>query len=182
MICFEKETLLVFATLLFVYGIPAFEIKYTSIYPSNPVEIGSTVRLSCQTDGHYEYCIWKHKSRTCNFEWKYISGTVEQTMCNEIGNRTTFIGSYDDHECAMELNNIQFLDAGEWSCEMEKYVLGSLRGSSHKKTLRLDVIPKIYPSSTNLYTTNNAAEIIHQTTVESTDLMLDVESSSTYNS
>merc|ERR1712038_2031367 len=68
----------------------------------------------------------------------------------------------------MELTNIQLFDTGDWSCEMEKYVFGSLRGSTHKKILRLNVIPKIYPSSTVIYTPNEVTDTTLLTTTATT--------------
>ena len=167
MICLKNGPLLFIVIASVVYNIHAFQIQHTSIDPNNPIQVGSTVRLSCQTDAHYEYCIWRHKTRVCNFEWKYSSGTVHQTECEELKDRTVFKGTYNNYECAMELKNIQLFDIGDWSCEMEKYVWGSVRGSTHKKVLSLNVIPKIYPSSTSLYVTSETSETTTQTTTSS---------------
>ena len=81
MICLEHWILLFLLLASVVYQIHAFQIKNTSIVPNNLVQVGSTVRLSCQTDAYYEYCTWSHKTRICTFEWKR-SGTVEQTECH----------------------------------------------------------------------------------------------------
>ena len=37
---------------------------------------GQELRLSCQADGYYEYCWWRHSQvggdqRDCSLEWKY---------------------------------------------------------------------------------------------------------------
>ena len=149
----EKLILFSFGIILYLRFTNAFQITKTSIDPNTPIEVGSTVRLTCQSDAYFEYCIWRHKNRVCNFEWKSSHGTVKKQTCTELNNRAHFKGSYESHECAIELQNVELTDGGEWSCEMERYVWGPARGSAHKKSLRLNVIPKITttasPNSSN---------------------------------
>ena len=110
--------------------------------PNHPIQVGATVRLACQSDAAYEYCIWRHKNRVCQFEWKRAHDEVKKQTCAELNDRAHFRGSYDDYECSIDLENVHLSDQGEWSCEMEHYVWGPARGSTHKKTLNLKVIPK----------------------------------------
>merc|ERR1712150_8717 len=113
---------------------------------NRPVQVGGTVRLSCTSDSDYEYCIWRHKNRDCNFEWKRSHGAVKKQTCTELNDRARFVGSYKNKECAIELKNVQLSDGGDWSCEMESYVWGVVRGYTHKKSLSLNVEPKTFPT------------------------------------
>ena len=142
----KKRLLFLLGIAYFVASIQAFKIKSTSINPNRPVPVGGTVRLSCTSDSDYEYCIWRHKNRVCNFEWKRSHGAVKKQTCTELNDRALFVGSYKNKECAIELKNVQLSDGGDWSCEMESYVWGVVRGYTHKKSLPLNVEPKTFPT------------------------------------
>ena len=131
----------------------AFQITKTSIDPNQSIQVGATVRLACQSDAAYEYCIWRHKNRVCQFEWKRAHDEVKKQTCAELNDRAHFKGSYDDHECSIDLENVQLSDQGEWSCEMEHYVWGPARGSTHKKSLNVKVVPKLENNSNILQST-----------------------------
>ena len=133
----------------------AIEVIKTSIGPNRPIQVGETVRLTCKSDSAYEYCIWRHKNRVCNFEWKSSHGDVKKQTCTELNNRAHFRGSYSNNECSIDLENVQLTDQGAWSCEVERYVWGPARGSVHKKSLSLNVIPKI---TTTLITTPKSSD------------------------
>lgn len=133
----------------------AFLITKTSIDPNKPIQVGETVRLSCKSDGYYEYCIWRHRNRVCNFEWKKAHDDVKKQTCTELNDRAHFRGSYVNHECSIDLENVQLSDQGEWSCEMESYVWGPARGSTNKKSMILKVIPKTTTTSTTLQYTSS---------------------------
>ena len=100
-----------FGMLTFVEKSDGFLIKHTSITPNEPAQIGTTVKLSCQSDSFYEYCVWRHKNRVCNFEWKSSHGAVKKQSCSQLQNRAHFVGSYSNHQCAIELSNVPF-----WFC------------------------------------------------------------------
>ena len=136
----------------------AFEIKESYIKPMEAIEVGSTVRLSCKSDDHYEYCVWRHRNRVCNFEWKKAHGSVKKQICTELDNRAIFRGDYNSHECAIDLTNVQLSDNGEWSCEMESYVWGIVRGYTHKKSLNLRVVKEITTPATTLYVSHEQTE------------------------
>ena len=156
--CNPKSTLIWFGIISCLCISNAFQITQTSIDPNQPIQVGETVRLSCQSDGHYEYCIWRHKNRVCNFEWKSAYNDVKKQTCTELNDRAHFRGSYESHECSIDLENTQLSDQGEWSCEMESYVWGLTRGSTHKKSLSLHVIPKITTTLTTSQATSSPAE------------------------
>ena len=158
--CNSKSTLILFGIVSCFRISNAFQITQTSIDPNQPIQVGETVRLSCQSDAYYEYCIWRHKNRVCNFEWKKAHNDVKKQTCTELNDRAHFRGSYESHECSIDLENAQLSDQGEWSCEMESYVWGPARGSTHKKSLSLNVIPKIITTSTTSQSTSGPAEIL----------------------
>ena len=56
-------------------AVSGFEIKRIS-YNSMEVKLGAPLRLKCKTDTWFEYCIWRHKDRVCEFEWKYYDKKV----------------------------------------------------------------------------------------------------------
>ena len=159
--------------LLFVAStLMAFEIKESYIKPMEAIEVGNTVRLSCKSDGHYEYCVWRHRNRVCNFEWKKAHGAVKKQICTELDNRAIFRGDYNSHECAIDLTNVQLSDNGEWSCEMESYVWGIVRGYTHKKSLNLRVVKEITTPATTPYvsheqTENDSTEVTYSSTSSS---------------
>jgi len=144
----------------------AFQITKTSIDPNQSIKVGATVRLACQSDAAYEYCIWRHKNRVCQFEWKRAHDEVKKQTCAELNDRAHFRGSYDDHECSIDLENVQLSDEGEWSCEMEHYVWGPARGSTHKKSLNVIVIPKLANNSNILQLTSTPKSLIKSATSE----------------
>ena len=155
--------------LFFASTLMAFEIKESYIKPMEAIEVGSTVRLSCKSDSHYEYCVWRHRNRVCNFEWKKSHGAVKKQTCTELDNRAIFKGDYNSHECAIDLTNVQLSDNGEWSCEMESYVWGIVRGYTHKKSLNLRVVKEITTPATTLYvsheqTENDSTEVTYSST------------------
>ena len=156
---YPKNTFILFGIISCLRISNAIQITKTSIDPNQPIQVGETVRLSCQSDGHYEYCIWRHKNRVCNFEWKSAHNDVKKQTCTELNDRAHFRGSYESHECSIDLENAQLSDQGEWSCEMESYVWGPARGSTHKKSLSLNVIPKITTTSTTSQSSSRPTEI-----------------------
>ena len=159
--------------LFFASTLMAFEIKESYIKPMEAIEVGSTVRLSCKSDSHYEYCVWRHRNRVCNFEWKKSHGAVKKQTCTELDNRAIFKGDYNSHECAIDLTNVQLSDNGEWSCEMESYVWGIVRGYTHKKSLNLRVVKEITTSATTTpyvsheQTENDSTEVTYSSTSSS---------------
>ena len=47
--------------------------------------VGQELRLSCQADGYYEYCWWRHREETgerreCSLEWKYKQVTSPSAL------------------------------------------------------------------------------------------------------
>merc|ERR1712156_391134 len=162
----QKRSSILFILLLCFYVSNAIEVIKTSVDPNRPIQVGETVRLTCKSDSAYEYCIWRHKNRVCNFEWKSSHGDVKKQTCTELNNRAHFKGSYSNNECSIDLENVQLTDQGAWSCEMERYVWGPARGSVHKKSLSLNVIPKI--TTTSITTPKSSDETIETSTKEAT--------------
>ena len=152
-ISYSKSILNLFGVISYFCISNAFEISKTSVDPNQPIQVGETVRLACQSDAAYEYCVWRHKNRVCQFEWKRAHDEVKKQTCAELNDRAHFRGSYDDHECSIDLENVQLSDQGEWSCEMEHYVWGPARGSTHKKSLHLKVLLKLTNNSNTFQST-----------------------------
>ncbi len=68
---------------------------------------------------------------------------MKQRCSPSLSDRLRFAGDYDSHGCEIELSGLSSeADAGEWSCEMEDYVWGAIRGASHKRSLFLEVQEK----------------------------------------
>ncbi len=52
----------------------------------------------------------------------------------------SFSGDYERHECALNVSAVSALsDAGDWSCEVEGYVIGPARGSLRKAVITVVV-------------------------------------------
>ena len=54
--------------------------------------------------------------------------------------RTEFKGNFEHYECKIQLKNIGLTDSGIWTCEMESYVFGPIRGTVQRKDMSLNVI------------------------------------------
>ena len=128
---------LVVFTLVFV-SIEGFSITDNVAEPRDP-KVGGKVRLKCRSSGWFEYCTWKHNDWVCEFEWKWSHDAVKKTSCTALGNRARFVGTYDSHECEIEISNVTLADAGRWSCEMEAHVSGLVRGTTDKAYIDLNV-------------------------------------------
>ena len=100
---------------------------------------GKTVTLSCKADGYFEYCDWYHGSQVCKFEWKRWHSAVRKQSCSrKLRNRMNYVGHYDEHECKVELKNVDVSDSGNWTCKVEGYGFFT-RGDIVKKYIHLDV-------------------------------------------
>ena len=77
----------------------------------------------------------------CEFEWKRSSGKVELQIpkCSYYHNRIEFSGNYDKHVCGMKLENVNLEDEGKWSCELEEYRFGGIRGNKAKMEVELKI-------------------------------------------
>ena len=70
----------------------------------------------------------------------FAAWEIIMLMFPPLPSRIKFTGNYEGHECRIELTGVTAEDAGEWSCEMEKYVWGSIRGTSEKRKVFLTVV------------------------------------------
>ena len=92
------------------------------------------------------------QGQICDFEWKRGVWNLTQISCEGLEERVSFVGSYDDYECAVLVEDADEADNGFWSCEVESYVLGGGRGSGW--TLNGDIsINVILPTTTSTTTT-----------------------------
>jgi hypothetical protein len=64
-----KMSIICVVVLKFSSMVSSFTIKEASVNPHNP-ELGKPVLLKCRSDSYFEFCIWRHKDRVCEFEWK----------------------------------------------------------------------------------------------------------------
>ena len=53
----------------------SFIIEKASVTPQEP-ELGKPLFLECRSDSYFEFCIWRHKDRVCEFEWKRSNDAV----------------------------------------------------------------------------------------------------------
>ena len=91
----------------------------------------------------FEYCYWKHSDRMCAFEWKRASGAVEKQACAGFKDRINYVGDYNQHECKIELTNVNSYDNGSWICEIESYVLGDhVSGYKESALIQVLVLPQ----------------------------------------
>ena len=66
-------------TFLLVFLSVGSSAAFELVSPSETLQnltVGQELRLSCQADGFYEYCWWRHREeagerRECSLEWKY---------------------------------------------------------------------------------------------------------------
>ena len=66
------------------------------------VKQGDSFVLSCTTDAYYEFCMFRSpQGQICDFEWKRGVWNLTQISCEGLEERVSFVGSYDDYECAV---------------------------------------------------------------------------------
>ena len=54
---------------------------------------------------------------------------ISRSDCLELELRTSFVGTYNEHQCGIRVRNARPSDSGIWGCEMESYKFGGGRGS-----------------------------------------------------
>ncbi len=64
----------------------------------------------------------------------------KQRCSSTLDTRVKYVGNYEKFACEILVDPVDSDDSGEWSCEVEDYVWGSLRGATHKRTLQLEVV------------------------------------------
>ena len=89
--------------------------------------IGDKMMLKCKSDSYWEYCTWKHGDWLCDFEWKFKKDAVKHPTCQALGARGRFVGTYESHECDIELSNVTAADEGVWTCTMQQFKMGAFR-------------------------------------------------------
>ena len=114
------------------------------------VLVGTEFDVLCQTDSFYEFCIFVSPiGQRCEFEWRrkvcscffvfsvqynYLhpflqKWNISRSDCLELELRTSFVGTYNEHQCGIRVRNARPSDSGIWGCEMESYKFGGGRGS-----------------------------------------------------
>ena len=56
---------------------------------------------------------------------------ISRSDCLELELRTSFVGTYNEHQCGIRVRNARPSDSGIWGCEMESYKFGGGRGSGY---------------------------------------------------
>jgi len=109
---------------------------------------GDTLELKCKTDLKWEYCSWRHKDnnnatdqgRECHIEWKWVkAGRSLQHCHDELKDRVSITGNYQNNECGLLIEDTVEGDSGEWECEVEEYVLLGSKGSGSRVKHQFDV-------------------------------------------
>ena len=62
-----------------ILQVDSFKIGQISLTPDTP-KFGEPLRLMCKSDSSFEYCIWRHKEKVCELQWKKESGSVITTV------------------------------------------------------------------------------------------------------
>ena len=84
----------------YAFDIVTVEPKVTEI------SSGGKLRLTCNTDDYYEWCKFIHNDKVCDFQWKKDVWNITALECSDFEGRARFVGTYDNYECAMELDNV----------------------------------------------------------------------------
>ncbi len=76
----DKSLCTFFVILTITALVESFIIEKMTISPEHP-KFGEPLKLMCKTDSYFEYCIWRHKDRVCEFEWKrMLDGVAKQVI------------------------------------------------------------------------------------------------------
>ena len=112
----------------FLISVNAFLVRISQDIVS--VEESEDIQLSCKSDTAYEFCKFVSPSGDgCQFEWKRAKWNITMQGCQELKDRVSFTGSYDDNECGITVTSARVGDTGRWQCHLESYVLGHTRGA-----------------------------------------------------
>ena len=97
-----KSFIVLFAILSSSY---AFELL--TVEPKfEVIPYGGKLRLTCNADGFYEWCKFIHNDKICDFQWKRDVWNITTLECSDFEGRSRFVGTYDNYECGMELDNV----------------------------------------------------------------------------
>ena len=103
--------------------------------PNKPLHIGSTLILRSISTSPYDRCSWKHHENTCHFDWNRHHNKLVNSRCGPYGDRMVFIGTYESHECKIEIKPIELSDSGIWTVEMRKGT-----GETIKRDISIQVV------------------------------------------
>ena len=83
----------------------AFEL--VTVEPkATEISYGGKLRLTCNPDGYYEWCKFIHNDKVCDFQWKKDVWNITTLECSDFEERARFVGTYDNYECGMEIDNV----------------------------------------------------------------------------
>ena len=85
---------------------------------------GKDVTFSCSAKRGFQWCTFKHQSRECHFERKYVNWRWNLTTleCADYENRIKLVHSKSNYyKCVIKLKNATAQDAGKWVCELEPF-------------------------------------------------------------
>lgn len=163
-----KQRSFLVSTLLFLLQDPVSGIFYIRDVEPGLVVVrpGDEVSLRCETNNHYEWCTFiSPQKKTCDFEWKYAEDNITMQACDDLKERVSFYGKYDDKHCGITFR-AQDEDSGLWRCEIEEYLVGRDRGDGRKDTGTMQV--KIDNSTTTTTTTSTTTSATASSTPPST--------------
>ena len=61
--------------------------------------------------------------------------------CTALQSRIEFVGEYSNQVCEVRIDVLTEEDLGQWSCEMESYVWGAIRGTTDKRGIEVQPTP-----------------------------------------
>ena len=103
------------------------------------LEQGEEFIVSCSAGAPYQYCKFKSPTgQICNFEWENIRAGKIKQLCVGLEKRVIFVGSYEDHECALLIKGAEEEDGGQWTCEV-----GSSSSNSQERQPRWSQIGEL---------------------------------------
>ena len=92
------------------YAFEEEEERYFQLVKVEPkateISYGGKLRLICNPDGYYEWCKFMHNDKVCDFQWKREVWNITTLECSDFEGRARFVGTYDNYECGMELDNV----------------------------------------------------------------------------
>ena len=92
---------------LFTILSTSYAFELVTVEPkATVIPYGGKLRLTCNADGHYEWCKFMHNDKICDFQWKRDVWNITTLECSDFEGRSRFVGTYDNYECGMELDNV----------------------------------------------------------------------------
>ena len=110
--------------------IPDFKLVGDEPLEPNVIKLGDTVNLECEANQMYESCSFMHSSTGKKCELSFMSNVKKDenpihVECDDFQDKIDFLESSKvkgSKSCSIQLKDFAEADAGQWTCNLERYI------------------------------------------------------------